>query len=71
MVVRKGVVFHILVDFINFVLYNPDITKIHAVLAVAIDFSKTFNRQNHDLLITLLSELGVLGWLLSIVMDYW
>ena len=38
---------HYLIDFINFVLFNQDLNKIHAVLAVAIDFSKAFNRQNH------------------------
>ena len=68
---RKGnSVSHYLVDFINFVLYNQDIKKVHAVLAVAIDFSKAFNRQNHNVLIELLSELGVPGWLLLIVMGF-
>ena len=38
---------HYLIDFINFVLYNQDMRKIHAVLTVAIDFSKAFYRQNH------------------------
>ena len=35
---------HYLIDFINFISYNQDIKKIHAVLAVAVDFSKAFNR---------------------------
>ena len=61
---------HYLVDFINFVSYNQDIKNIHAVLAVAVDFSKAFNRQNHNILIELLSELGVPGWLLRIVMGF-
>ena len=61
---------HYLIDFINFVLYNQDLRNIHAVLAVAVDFSKAFNRQNHNLLITLLSDLGVPGWLLSIVIGF-
>ena len=34
---------HYLIDFINFVLYNQDLKDIHAVLAVAVDFSKAFN----------------------------
>ena len=38
---------HYLIDFINFITYNQDLRKIHAVLAVAVDFSKAFNRQNH------------------------
>ena len=54
----------------NFVLYNQDLKNIHAVLAATVDFSKAFNRQNHNLLITLLSELGVPGWLLRIVIGF-
>ena len=40
------------------------------MLAVAIDFSKAFNRQNHSILIELLSDLGVPGWLLQIVIGF-
>ena len=40
------------------------------MLAVAIDFSKAFNRQNHNILIELLSDLGVPGWLLRIVKGF-
>ena len=61
---------HYLIDFINFVQYNQDLKNIHAVLAVAIDFSKAFNRQNHNILITLLSDLGVPGWLLRLVVGF-
>ena len=61
---------HYLIDFINFITYNQDIKNIHAVLAVAIDFSKAFNRQNHSILIELLSDLGVPGWLLQIVIGF-
>ena len=50
--------------------YNHDIKSIHAVLAVAVDFSKAFNRQNHNILIELLSELGVPGWLLQVVIGF-
>ena len=68
---RKGSsVTHYLVDFINFVEFNQDIKDIHAVLAVAVDFSKAFNRQNHNTLIEILSELGVPGWLLQIVIGF-
>ena len=52
---------HYLIDFVNFVMYNQDLKNMHAVLAVAIDFSKAFNRQNHNILVTLLSDLGVPG----------
>ena len=61
---------HYLIDFINFVMYNHDLKNMHAVLAVAIDFSKAFNRQNHNILVTLLSDLGVPGWLLQIVIGF-
>ena len=61
---------HYLIDFINFVMYNQDLKEMHAVLAVAIDFSKAFNRQNHNILVTLLSDLGVPGWLLQVVIGF-
>ena len=38
----------------------------YAVLALMADFSKAFNRQNHNLLITILIDMGVPGWLLEI-----
>ena len=34
------------------------------------DFSKAFNRQEHNKLITLLSDLGTPGWLLKLVMEF-
>ena len=61
---------HYLIDFINFVLYNQDIKNIHAVLAVAVDFSKAFNNQNHNIIVALLSDMGVPGWLLSVVVGF-
>ena len=71
MEVQKGnSVAHYLIDFINFVLYNQDLKNIHAVLAATVDFSKAFNRQSHNILISLLSELGVPGWLLRIVVGF-
>ena len=42
----------------------------HTVLAAFIDFSKAFNHINHNLIITILSEMGVPGWLLKIVMGF-
>ena len=41
-----------------------------AVIAVMIDFSKAFNRINHNIVITILSEMGVPGWLLKIVIGF-
>ena len=35
-----------------------------------IDFSKAFNRQKHNILITKLSDMGVAAWLLRIVMAF-
>ena len=35
-----------------------------------VDFSKAFNRQNHNLLITKLSDMGVPAWLLKVVMAF-
>ena len=40
------------------------------VVAVLIDYSKAFNKANHNLIITLLSEMGVPGWLLRIVIGF-
>ena len=34
------------------------------------NFSKAFNRQNHSILITILSDMGVPGWLLEIVIAF-
>ena len=38
--------------------------------AVTVDFSKTLNGQNHKILIELLSDLDVPGWLLNIVIGF-
>ena len=55
---------------LNFILQNQDYDLPIAVLMCAIDFSKAFNRQNHNIIITLLSDMGVPGWLLYIVMGF-
>ena len=52
---------HCLIDFVNFILYNQDLTIPHAVVAMMVDFSKAFNRINHNIIITILSETGVPG----------
>ena len=61
---------HYLIEMINFILYNQDLRTPQAVLATMVDFSKAFNRQNHNLLVTLLSDMGVPGWLLQIVIGF-
>ena len=35
-----------------------------------VDYKKAFNRQNHSILITLLGDMGVPGWLLNIVAGF-
>ena len=61
---------HYLIDLVNFVLYNQDLKTPHTVIAALIDFSKAFNKINHNVIITRLSEMGVPGWLLKIVMGF-
>ena len=61
---------HYLIDLVNYILYNQDLNVPHAVLAVMIDFSKAFNRINHNRIIAILSKMGVPGWLLRIVMGF-
>ena len=61
---------HYLKEFTNFILYNQDMKNPRAVLAIMIDFSKAFNRQNHNKLIQILSHIGVPAWLLKVVMSF-
>ena len=59
-----------MIDFVNYILFNQDLSIPHAVIAVMVDFSKAFNRINHNIIITILSEMGVPGWLLKIVIGF-
>ena len=61
---------HYLIEFINFILLNQDTHTQTAILACMIDFSKAFNRINHNLLITKLSDMGCPGWLLKLVIAF-
>ena len=61
---------HYIIEFVNFILSCQDSSEQTAVLACMVDFSKAFNRQNHNNLITKLSDLGVPSWLLKIVMAF-
>ena len=61
---------HYMIELINFILFNQDYNLPIAILACAIDFSKAFNRQNHNILIRKLSDMGVPGWLLNLVMGF-
>ena len=68
--VRGSSISHYLINFINFILFNQDLKIPQAVVAVMIDFSKAFNRINHNTIITILSRMGVPGWLLKIVIAF-
>ena len=61
---------HYVIEFINFILLNQDSTAQTAILACMVDFSKAFNRQNHNILVTKLSDMGVPAWLLKVVMAF-
>ena len=61
---------HYLIEFINFILFNQENTAPTAILACLVDFSQAFNRQNHNILITKLSDMDVPAWLLRIVMSF-
>ena len=61
---------HYLIEFINFVLLNQDSDAQTAILACMVDFSKAFNRINHNLLVTKLSDMGCPGWLLRVVIAF-
>ena len=61
---------HYLIELINFILYNQDNIEPTAVLACLVDFSKAFNRQDHSILITKLSDMGTPSWLLNIIISF-
>ena len=61
---------HYIIEFINFILSQQDSNDQTAVLACMVDFSKAFNRQNHHILITKLTDLGLPGWLLRLVVAF-
>ena len=68
--VKGSSISHYLINFINFILFNQDLAVPQAVVAVMVDFSKAFNRINHNTIITILSKMGVPGWLLTIVIGF-
>ena len=68
--VKGNSVSHYIIEFLNFILLNQDTPDQAAVLACMVDFQKAFNRLNHNLLITKLSDMGVPGWLLKVIMAF-
>ena len=68
--IKGNSISHYLIEFITFILSSQENKVPTAVLACMIDFSLAFNRQNHNILITKLSDMGVPAWLLRIVMAF-
>ena len=68
--IKGNSISHYLIELINFILFNQDKKDPTAVLACLVDFSKAFNRQDHNILITKLSDLGVPAWLLKLVIAF-
>ena len=67
---KGNAVSHYLIELINFILFNQDSKEPTSVLACLVDFSKAFNRQDHTILVTKLSDLGVPSWLLKIIISF-
>ena len=62
---------HYLITLFHFILSNTDSTSFpRSVMLALIDFSKAFNRINHAKVIVRLSDWGVPGWLLRILISY-
>ena len=61
---------HYIIEFINFILSCQDSNEQIAVLACVVDFQKAFMRQDHNILVTKLSDMGVPPWLLKIVISF-
>ena len=61
---------HYMIEFVNFILSCQDSKDQTAIMACMVDFQKAFNRQNHHILITKLSDMGVPGCLLQVVISF-
>ena len=68
--IKGNSVSHYLIELVNFILHSQDRSEPTAVLLCLVDFSKAFNRQDHHILITKLSDLGAPAWLLKLVMAF-
>ena len=60
---------HYLLELIEFVIESFDKPDCAAIIAL-MDFSKGFNRLNHSRLLCILSDIGVPGWLLLLILSY-
>ena len=54
--IRGNSIQHYLIELLNFILYNQDSPEPTAILACLVDFSKAFDRQDHSIIITKLSD---------------
>ena len=61
---------HYLIELYNAILYNLDLDEPHATVLLMVDFSKGFNRVEHNNIVTILSDMNVPGWLLKIIISY-
>ena len=62
---------HYLIEIKNFILYNQDLSTPLSTIFAGVDISKGFNKQDHNIIITILGdEMNVPGWLLRIVASY-
>ena len=62
---------HYLIEVMNFVLYNQDLSEPVSTILTAVDIHKGFNKIEHLKIIRILGEeMKVPGWLLKIVSSY-
>ena len=61
---------HYLIEVMNFVLYNQDLSESLATFIITIDIHKGFNKICHVTTLTRLAEMGAPGWLLKIIFSY-
>ena len=66
---RGGSIVQYLVVLFHFILSNLDKSS-KSIIAAMVDFSKGFNRLNHNKIITRLADWGVPSWLLNIIISY-
>ena len=52
---------HLMIELMTFIHYNLDLRKRHAVTLTMVDYAKAFNRQDHNLFLTILHSMNVPG----------
>ena len=61
---------HLMVELSTFIHYNLDLKSRQGVTLTCIDYSKAFNRQDHNTFLTILHSLNVPGWLIKIISGF-